>query len=74
MESQRVAVVSIAAMFLFAMEDEEVILLNSRRKHRYWVAPYLKDRCNPNQRNTLAKLEMDFLRVSWSFITLHVYM
>ena len=65
MESQRVGVISAAIILTSFMDEDEMFFFNSkRRRHRYWAAPYLKDRCNPNQRNTLAKLEMDFLRVS----------
>lgn len=55
---------STALGFISVLEDEEVLIMKSKREHRYWMAPYLKDRSNPYQRNTLAKLEMDFLRVS----------
>jgi hypothetical protein len=65
MDVLKLGVLSSAAGFLFCMVDEDVVVHNSmRRRHRYWMSPYLADRCNPNQRNTLAKLEMDFIRVS----------
>lgn len=64
MELATFGVVTSAVAFLFAIEDEEVVIANRRRKHRYWSAPYLKARCDPMQRNTLAKLELDLIRVS----------
>jgi hypothetical protein len=71
MDVQKLGVLSLSTSlaFLFAMEDEEVIIMH-KRKHRYWMAPYLKARCNPYERNTLPKLEVDFLRVSSIYVNL----
>ena len=34
------------------------------RTHAFWMSPFLKARTNDRERNTLAKLEADFIRVS----------
>lgn len=61
----QLCVMSASVASMFALDDEDLLLVNYRcRRHRYWMQPYLKDRMNPNQRNTLAKLEVDFIRVS----------
>ena len=47
------------------MEEEDFMIVeqSKRRKHRFWMAQYLRQRTNPYQRNTLHKLELDFLRM-----------
>ena len=52
-----------------AMEDdlEDWITYNGmkrRRTHAFWMSPFLHGRTDFRQRNTFAKLESDFLRVS----------
>ena len=61
----RFAFLSGALALMFLADEEDVMLLeHMRRRHRYWVSPYLRPRTDRRQRNTLAKLEVDFLRVS----------
>ena len=47
--------------------DDDVLLaggIKRPRVHAFWMSPFLKARTDPTQRNTLAKLEADFIRVS----------
>ena len=45
--------------------DDSIIIGGIRRPrtHAFWMSPYLKARTDTRQRNTLAKLEADFIRV-----------
>ena len=47
------------------IQDDMIIIAGIKRPrtHAYWMAPYLHARTDATQRNTLAKLEADFLRV-----------
>ena len=38
--------------------------MKRERQHLFWMAPFLSGRTDATQRNTFAKLESDFLRVS----------
>ena len=63
----RVKVVCLAVSLAIADDmDDDLIIAGIRRPrvHAFWMSPYLRDRRNPQQRNTLAKLETDFIRVS----------
>ena len=65
MESSRVQVLTAALTVSMMIDEEDIIIVQGmRRRHRYWVSPYLRPRTDTRQRNTLAKLERDFLRVS----------
>ena len=53
----------------FAMEDleDDMLILGRLKKpriHEFWMRPHLQGRTDTQQRNTLAKLEADFIRVS----------
>ena len=53
----------------FAMEDleDDILILGRLKKprlHKFWMKPHLLGRTDTQQRNTLAKLEADFIRVS----------
>ena len=54
----------VAAITLFSFEEEEMIVINGmKRKHRYWMKPYLVDRTDIMQRNTFSKLHRDLISV-----------
>ena len=46
--------------------DIELLSQYKRQSPEEWMLPHLRRRTDPTQRNTLAKLEEDFLRVSGS--------
>ena len=54
-------------------EDDDIFLMYMRRPrvHRFWMLPYLHQRTDASQRNTLAKLEADFVRVSIPFFPVY---
>ena len=59
--------ITAAVTISMIIDEEDLVVINGmRRRHRYWVSPYLRARTDSGQRNTLAKLERDFLRVSSS--------
>lgn len=58
------------SMALSVDEDEMALMervARRRRTHEFWMSPYLFARTDNRQRNTMAKLESDFLRVSIFF-------
>ena len=59
-------IVSMAVSVVLADDDDDIIIAGIKRPrtHAFWMSPYLRDRRDPSQRNTLAKLEADFIRVS----------
>ena len=66
-EVNRKRVIAVALAACLDDTDEEYHLLyqrKCRREHAFWMSPYLHARTDASQRNTLAKLEADFLRVS----------
>ena len=63
----RFKVISLAVSIALEDEEDDMILLagiKRPRVHAFWMRPFLKARTDSRQRNTLAKLEADFLRVS----------
>ena len=63
----RYKMVSMAVSVAMHDDDDDTIIISGikrPRQHAFWMSPFLKDRTDPTQRNTLAKLEVDFIRVS----------
>ena len=63
----RVKVIAAALSLILEDDDDDMLIasgLKRRRTHGLWMSPYLRDRTDYQQRNTLLKLEADFIRVS----------
>ena len=60
----------LALAMAIAMDDEEddqmilSVLRKKKRQHDFWMHPFLYSRTDSSERNTLAKLEADFIRVN----------
>ena len=67
--ADRVELISAAVSVLMSVDEDEGVLMERmakrRRTHEFWMSPYLHARTDYTQRNTMAKLESDFLRVSY---------
>ena len=66
-EVNRKRLISLALAVSMDKTEEEYFVINGmkrRRTHAFWMSPYLYARTDQSQRNTLCKLEADFLRVS----------
>ena len=69
---KRFQLISVALAIALDDDEEDFIVLNGlkrRRTHAFWMSPYLQGRTDSTQRNTLCKLEADFLRVSKHIMT-----
>ena len=56
-------------------QDDEILIVGGIKRprvHAFWMSPFLHARTDPSQRNTLAKLEADFLRVSYLYFYISV--
>ena len=60
----QVVTLAVSATFLIEDEDDMVVCNGIKRRHQYWMAPYLRDRTDSTQRNTMPKLEMHMIEVS----------
>ena len=72
----RVRVIAVALSLVMEDDDDDMLIasgLKRRRTHGFWMSPYLRDRTHARQRNTLLKLEADFLRVSNIMTSLTCY-
>ena len=66
----RFRVISTALSIALNDDEEDYYIFSGwkrKRTHAYWMSPYLPARIDRSQRNTFAKLESDFLRVSIIF-------
>ena len=62
----RLISLGLAAALHDADDDLHLVAKVQRRSPSMWMSPYLRHRTDVTQRNTLAKLEMDFVEVSVS--------
>ena len=58
---------AIATVFFILDDEEDPFYGETSRVHDFWMRPHLEARYDMSQRNTLAKLERDFVRVSTSW-------
>ena len=63
----RYQMMSLAMSVVLTDDEEDYYIISGGikrpRTHAFWMSPFLHGRTDPTQRNTLAKLEADFLRV-----------
>ena len=58
---------SLAISISMVDDDTDLLVIQGikrPRRHAFWMSPFLRARTDMTQRNTLAKLESDFIRVS----------
>ena len=64
---RRVQLLAASVAVALSVDEDDMIVMERaakrRRTHEFWMSPYLHARTDTTQRNTLAKLESDFLRV-----------
>ena len=65
-QMSRYTMMSMAMSVVLTNDEDEFIVsggIKRPRTHAFWMSPFLRERTDMSQRNTLAKLEIDFIRV-----------